>query len=424
MRIVLVHNSYQQPGGEDVVFDLERQLLERAGHQVVVYRRSNWELEGSSAFRWPMQAINTIWSTDTRQAFAKVLAREQPQLVHIHNIFVMVSPSIYSVCKEAGIPVVQTLHNYKLLCPATNFFRNGKVCEECVKHSLLRAVRYGCYRGSRPATATVALTLAVHRLANTWNDKVNVYIAPTDFARKKFLEAGLPAEKIAVKPNFVHPDPCSKDAGATVGQRQPSLSERRRQENYTLFVGRLSPNERVRTLLKAWERIPGRIPLRIVGTGPERAELEGEAAQRGLTSVSFLGQLSREATFAAIKGARFLIFPSEWYETFGLGIAEAFACGVPVISSRLGAMEEIVDNLRTGLHFTPGDPDDLATKVQWAWTSPKEMEAMGREARREYEAKYTAERNYPMLMEIYERAIGGGSFVAGQREAKVPAMIA
>jgi glycosyltransferase involved in cell wall biosynthesis len=407
MKIVLVHNSYLQPGGEDVVVDLEHHLLESAGHQVVVYRRSNYEFEGSSAFRLPAQAVNTIWSMDTRRAFAKILAREKPQLVHVHNTFVMVSPSIYSACKEAQIPVVQTLHNYRLFCPASNFFRDGKVCEECIEHSLWRAVRYGCYHGSRLASATVALTLAVHRLANTWKNNVDCYIALTEFARNKLVEAGLPGEKFFVKPNFVYPDPYPNGIPAELG--------RRLQGEYALFVGRLSPKERVHTLLKAWERTRCRIPLLIVGGGPERAELETEAVQRGIAAVYFQGHLSRERTFAAIKGARFLVFPSEWYETFGLGVVEAFACGIPVISSRLGAMEEIVADQLTGLHFTPGDPEDLAAKIEWAWTHAKEMEAMGRAARDEYEAKYTAERNYPILMEIYERAIAG-SHVTGQEK--------
>jgi glycosyltransferase involved in cell wall biosynthesis len=324
---------------------------------------------------------------------------------------VMVSPSIYSACKEAEIPVVQTLHNYRLLCPASNFFRDGKVCEECVKHSLWRAVRYGCYHSSRPASAAIALTLAVHRLARTWENNVDCYIALTDFACKKLVEAGLPAEKIVVKPNFVHPDPYPNGIPSELGR--PSRGE------YALFVGRLSPKERVHTLLKAWERIRCRIPLVVVGGGPERTELEAEAAQRGLAAVRFQGHLSRDRTFAAIKGARFLIFPSEWYETFGLGIVEAFACGVPVISSRLGAMEEIVADQNTGLHFTPGDPADLAAKVEWAWTHPKKMEAMGRTARAEFETKYTAERNYPILMQIYKRAIAAASHVTRHKEVDV-----
>src|SRR5580704_6309072 len=162
MKIVIVHNSYLQPGGEEVVVDLERNLLERAGHEVTVYHRSNFEVECSSIVRLPARAVSTIWSWDTRRDFARILSREKPHLVHIHNIFVMVSPSIYYACREAQIPIVQTLHNYRLFCPASNFFRDGEVCEDCIDHSLWRSVQHGCYHGSRAASAFVALSLAVH----------------------------------------------------------------------------------------------------------------------------------------------------------------------------------------------------------------------------------------------------------------------
>ena len=285
--------------------------------------------------------------------------------------------------------MVQTLHNYRLFCPAATFFRDGHVCEECVQHTLWRSVRYACYRNSRPATATVALMLAVHRRRRTWTRQVDCYIALTEFSRRKFIEAGLPAEKVVVKPNFVHPDPRARNGRG----------------EYALFVGRLSPEKGLHTLLDAWQRLRDRVPLRIVGDGPLRPELEADASRRGLSGVSFDGRLPHDQTLEAMKGARFLVFPSEWYEPFGLTIAEAFACGVPVVASRLGAIEEIVEDGRTGLHFTPGDPDVLAAKVEWAWTHPERMEEMGRAARAEYEAKYTAERNYQMLMDIYQRAI-------------------
>ncbi len=389
MKVILVHNAYQQPGGEDVVFDQERQLLERAGHQVVVYRRSNREIEAYSGVRWLALVPKVVWATETRHEVLRLLRKEKPDLVHVHNTFMMVSPSIYSACEEAHVPVVQTLHNYRLVCPAGTFFRDGHVCEECVEDSLWRGVHYGCYRGSRPATAVVALTLAVHRRRRTWTQGVDCFVALTKFARRKFVEGGLPAEKISVKPNFVHPDP-----GARVGDGE-----------YALFVGRLSPEKGLKTLLAAWQRLHNRIPLLIVGDGPLRAELEVEAAQRGLSSICFQGRLPSEQTLGTIKGARFVAFPSECYETFGKSIAEAFACGTPVICSRLGAMQEIVEDGRTGLHFTPGDPEDLAQKVEWAWSNPERIREMGKEARREYESKYTAEKNYPILMEIYQRAI-------------------
>ena len=231
--------------------------------------------------------------------------------------------------------------------------------------------------------------LMVHRLRGTWDREVTSYVALTEFSRSKFIEGGLPEKKIFVKPNFVNPDPCARTG---VG-------------DYALFVGRLSPEKRVSTVLAAWKRVPQSIPIKVIGGGPDKVPLEVQAAKEGLTNVQFCGQLPRAQTLAAINNARFLVFSSEWYENFPVTIAEAFACRTPVIASQMGAMQEIVDDRRTGLFFAPGDSDDLAQKVAWAWSHPDEMFAMGAEARREYEAKYTAQKNYPMLMEIYQRAI-------------------
>jgi len=389
VKIILVHNYYQQPGGEDVVFQQERDLLTRAGHDVVVYCRSNKEIGSYSGIERLVLVRKTIWADDTRREFAKLLGAERPDLVHIHNTFVMISPSIYAACREANVPVVQTLHNYRLLCPAATFFRSGHICEECMEHTLWRSVRYGCYRDSYPATAAVALMLAIHRNRHTWIRDVTCYIALTNFARTKFLNGGLPAQQVHVKPNFVYPDPRLRTDDA----------------KYVLFAGRLSPEKRVSTLLRAWAHFRYQIPLVIVGGGTQLNELKRQAAQLNLTTVHFWGLLSHDQTLAAIRGARALIFSSEWYETFGLTIVEAFACGVPVICSRLGAMEEIVEHGRTGLCFGAGNEEDLAEKVDWAWNHPELMRSMGIEARREYENKYTAEKNYPLLMDIYQRAM-------------------
>ena len=389
MKILFVHNSYQQPGGEDIVFEQERNMLEQAGHQVVTYCRTNWDVESYTGIRRLSLAKQTIWSSDSRRACSRLLRREKPDVVHVHNTFVMISPSIYSACYDAGVPVVQTLHNYRLLCPAATFFRDGKVCEECIHGSLWRGVEHACYRHSYAATATVALMLASHRMRNTWGREISCYVALSQFARNKFVEGGLPRDKIFVKPNFVHPDPrAPKGAG-----------------EYALFVGRLAPKKRLSTLLEAWERLSTPIPMLIIGGGPDQEHLESQARQAGLSHVRFQGQLPREQTLAAINQARFLVFASEWYENFPVTIAESFACSTPVICSGMGAMEELVSDGKTGLHFTPGGAEDLARKVEWAWAHPEEMRAMGAAARSEYETKYTAEKNYPMLMEIYDRAI-------------------
>lgn len=390
MKVLLAHNSYQQPGGEDGVFEQECQLLERHGHHVLIYRRSNLELEQLASMQRLALVNRVVSAEDSRLAVLRVLRSEKPDLVHVHNTFMMISPSIYQACREAQVPVLQTLHNFRLLCPAATFFRDGRACEECVEHSLWRGVWHGCYHGSHATTAVVALMLQLHRSRGTWDKSVDGYIALTDFSRKKFVEGGLPAEKISVKPNFVYPDP----------------GERNTPGHYALFVGRLSAEKGLSTLLTAWEHCRAPIPLFIVGDGSLRASLETQAAKNGRRLVTFRGWLNAGETRSAMKQAAFLILPSVCYENFPMTIAESFACGTPVLCSRLGAMQELVADHRTGLHFTAGDAEDLASKLEWAWDHPSELAAMGREARREYEARYTPEQNYSHLMKIYRQTLG------------------
>jgi glycosyltransferase involved in cell wall biosynthesis len=389
MKILLVHNYYQQPGGEDVVFEQECGLLERKGHDVLTYVRSNEEIEQFSTVQ-RIGLLKTIVSAgDSKTDVRRLLQREKPDVAHIHNTFMMVSPSIYQACAEERIPVVQTLHNYRLLCPAVTLYRNGKICEECIDDGLLRAIQHGCYRGSRPTTAAVVAMLQTHRYRNTWASEVNAYIALTEFARNKFIDNGLPEAKVHVKPNFVDPDPGERDQAG----------------NYVLFVGRLSQEKGVSILLDAWKLLDIPVPLKIVGDGPRRAELQKRAVEHKLTSVELLGQLHRERTRDLIRNARFLVLPSLWYEGFPMVLAESFACGVPVIGSRLGAMEELIDDGQIGLHFGPGDPADLARKIAWAWSNPAEMAVMGHRARRKYEHNYGTESNYRLLMNIYCQVI-------------------
>lgn len=389
MKIVLAHNYYQQPGGEDWVYTQERQLLESHGHEVVTYERTNSELLGSSSLQRLYLAKKVVWAEDSHRQILGLLRKEKPHIVHVHNTFVQISPSIFSACREAGVPVVQTLHNFRLICPAATLFRDGKICEECGESGLWRSIRHACYRESYSSTAAIAVMLTLHRKARTWDEDVSVYIALTQFARQKFAEGGLPAEKIRVKPNFVSPDPGERN-GAGDG---------------AIFVGRLSPEKGLKTLIRAWGQLRVRVPLRILGDGPQREELERMASDLKLAQVTFLGHLSHDVTQAAIKNARLLILPSECYENFPMTIVEALSCGTPVVCSRLGAMQEIVTDMETGLHFTPGNPEELAGKVAWAWDNPGQLKDMGRAARLEYEQKYKADDNYAALMSIYHQAI-------------------
>ena len=402
LKIISVHNRYVQPGGEDQVFESEARLLTEAGHQVTQVQEQTTYPDG--VVKKLGEAVDCVWSRRWHREFRQMLQTSRPDVVHIHNFFPLISPSIYYACRRERVPVVQTLHNYRLLCASAEFYRDGKVCEECLHHGLLRGVRYGCYQGSKLGTAALTLMLGVHRRLRTWNNLVDCYIALTQFARAKMIEGGLPADRIRVKPNFVLPDP---------GARDSSSSEHN--EACALFVGRLVKAKGVLSMMKAWEQLP-RIPLKIAGDGPAREQLESELTAGKLPSVNYLGRLSRPDTLAAMKKAKFLIFPSEWYEGFPVTIAEAFACGIPVICSKLGSMQEIVTDGLTGIHFQPGDANDLARKVQWAWEHSDEMNAMGRLARQEFETKYTAAKNIESLEEIYRFAMASRQTTIKQPE--------
>ena len=382
--ILLTHNLYRIPGGEDAAFNAEKNLLESKGHRVITFIEDNARLNG----RNPLKVLNMIWSRSAYRKIKHLIMDTKPDVAHFHNTFFMISPSAYYACKEEGVPVVQTLHNYRLICPGALLMRGGTTCEDCVGKSVpWRGVLNACWRGSYIGTALVTSMLTLHRLLKTWQEKVDIYIALTEFAKKKFIEGGLPAEKIVVKPNFVYPDPGKGDHGG----------------KYVLFVGRLSQEKGLPTLLRAWKNLKD-IPIKIVGEGPLMSEIKSLAGREGLDNLEFLGRKPREEVFRLMKDALMLVFPSEWYEGFPMTIAEAFATGLPVVASRLGAMAEIVEDGRTGLLFEAGNPEDLADKVRWGWENPERMKAMGIEARKEFEDKYTAEKNYEMLMEIYKLA--------------------
>ena len=386
MRVLLIHNKYQQAGGEDEVFAAEARLLEERGHQVLRYTVHNDQVVDMDSKSLLMA---TVWNRSSYRELRDLVRKEQPDIAHFHNTFPLISPAGYYAVKAEGRPVVQSLHNYRLLCPNALFFRDGHTCEDCMSRTPpWPGVLHACYRESHSASGAVAAMLTAHRLLRTWTRMVDVYITLTEFARNKFIQGGLPAERIVVKPNFFHPDP------------EPEV----RWENYALFVGRLSVEKGVDTLLTAWELLEDRMPLKIVGDGP-LSDVVAQAA-RGLESVEWLRRQPREQVLRLMKRARVLIFPSICYENFPLVAAEAFAVGLPIIASNLGSLASLVNPGHTGLLFRPGDPEDLADKVGWALDHPHELASMRREARSEFETEYTAERNYERLLRIYELARG------------------
>ncbi|HUY31668.1 MAG TPA: glycosyltransferase family 4 protein [Pirellulales bacterium] len=388
MNILMGHNFYQLPGGEDRVFADETRLLEDHGHQVERYTAHNSAVGHRSA---PGLTRDTLWNGRAARAIQTLVAKRQARVAHFHNTFPLISPAAYYGARAGGAVVVQTLHNFRLLCPQATFFRDGRVCEDCLGRIPWPAVAHACYRGSRGVTAVAAAAIVAHRMARTWRRAVDVYIAVTEFARRKFIAGGLPAEKIVVKPNFVSPTPPAGDGAG----------------GYAVFVGRLSPEKGIPTLLAAWRTLGERIPLKIVGDGPTAPLVrEAAATNRG---VEWLGPRSADEVQAIVRDAAFLVLPSTCYEGLPKVLVEAFATGTPAVVSRLGALAELVDDGRTGVCFQPGDPVDLADRVSELLSVPSRLSWMRAEARAEFELKYTARRNYELLMNIYERALAGST---------------
>jgi glycosyltransferase involved in cell wall biosynthesis len=381
MKILRVHNHYQIRGGEDESCAAEIKLLQDMGHKVEMYTDHNDRI---ASINPADLTLTTIWSSATYTKVQQILQHQPYDVMHIDNFFPLISPSVYYAAKDAGVRVVQTLHNYRFLCPNGLFFRDGQVCEDCFhKFVPLPAVQHNCYRENKAATAAVATMLTVHRLLNTWKNQVDCYIAMTEFARQKFIEGGFPAEKIVVKPHFIDPDP---GVGSGSG-------------GYALYVGRLSVEKGLDTLLAAWEQLGGEIPLKIIGDGPLSYQVQ-EAVEK-IPGVEWLGRKPVHEVYEIMGEAKVLIFPSKWYETFGRVAIEAFAKGTPVIAANIGAIAELVESGRTGLHFIPGDAQDLAEKIEWVISHPVQLLQMRQEARSEFESKYTAKKNYQQIIQIY-----------------------
>jgi glycosyltransferase involved in cell wall biosynthesis len=386
---LLVHNFYRQHGGETAVFEAERRMLRAAGHSVISYTRDSNEIEGFGPWKRAALIPTAIWARDSHREIGALIASEAPDVAHFTNTFPLISPSGYYACRSARVPVVQSIHNYRLICPAATLWRDGAICEECIEHSLLRSVRHACYRESRPTSAVLATALAIHRRCGTYANLIDRYIALTEFARNKLIAGGLPEERLSVKPNFVEPDPGVRESTG----------------DYALFAGRLTAEKGVHTLLDAWKQLGPDIPLRVAGDGPLRDALAQRIDTEGIAGATLLGSLSRDAMMRELRDARVLIFPSEWYEGMPMAILEAFACGVPIVASRLGGMREMIDDGRTGLLVPPADPQSLAARVRWAFEHESELAALGRAARAEYEAHYTEAANCAQLIGIYRQAI-------------------
>ena len=327
--------------------------------------------------------MTAIWSRRTSVELNDCCNDFHPDLIHVHNTFPLISPSLYWAAGRRKLPVVQTLHNFRLICPQAMLFRGGGICEDCVGRLPWRAVAYKCYRGSVLQSGVSASMLALHRMLGTYDRQVACYIALNRFCKEKFIKGGLPAERLRIKPNFVVDDVAIKPKLRSGG----------------LFVGRLSHEKGIHVLMQAASVLMQDMSISVIGKGP----LEDAAAR--FFKTNYLGFREPHEIRNHMAGAEFLVVPSIGMEAFGMVVIEAFACGTPVIASAQGGLADLIEDGVTGLLVQPGDAADLAAKIAWAKENAACMLKMGQAARKEYERKYTPERNYRLLMQIYEDAI-------------------
>lgn len=364
---------------------MEKQLLENAGHEVVTYERHNDEI-GSKAGARVQAALDATWSVRSFRDVSKLLKKHRPNVAHFHNTFPLISPSAYHACRQHNVPVVQTLHNYRLICPGALLLRDNLPCEQCVGHTLLPALRHGCYRKSRAATAVVATMLMFNRARDSYGADVSRYIALTEFARERFVRGGLPSAKITVRPNFM-PTP-------------PALG--RGDGNFALYVGRLTPEKGVATLVKAWR--DQTLPLKIVGDGFLRGELE-TLSRLSHANIEFLGFRPREDVWALMQQAKLVVIPSECYEGFPVTVLEALATGAPMVVSALGALDELVIEGENGVKFPPRNSDALSKAVTSLLAAPETLAAIRATNRARYDRQYSPSLAVSSLISLYEELV-------------------
>jgi glycosyltransferase involved in cell wall biosynthesis len=377
MRVLMIHNFYQLSGGEDSIVRAEMSLLQENGVDVDLFSTTNDIIKGRLA--QARVAFQVVYNPFARRAVAKKLAEFAPDVVHIHNFFPLLSPSVFDACRDAGVPSVLTLHNYRILCPTAFLGADDENRERSLRHACWWTVPKKVYRNSATGTLALAIMVEFHKRAGTWRRKVDRFIALTDCARRTFTDGGLPAERISVKPNWVPRPP-----GSNQSERKGGL-----------FVGRLDEQKGVKVLLRAWKDLD--CPLTIIGDGP----LLDLVRQSANDHIVYLGRQPREVVQREMQAAQFLVLPSMGHEMFPVTVLEAYANQLPVICSDLPSIGELVEAGVTGLKFAPGDERGLASRVRWAMRNAPMLDTYGRRARSIYEERYTPEVSFEKLIGIY-----------------------
>jgi glycosyltransferase involved in cell wall biosynthesis len=387
VKVLVVHNRYrsEQPSGENNVVDAEVTLLAEGGHKVSLFERRSDDIAAMPLPRKAAVPLMVPWNPAVRKELAARLRASRPDVVHIHNTFPLLSPSVVAACADAGVPAVATLHNYTMVCPPGTLHRDGRICTECVGGSPLPAVKHGCYRGSSAATVPMAASMVANR--RRWWTGVSRFFCISAAQRDLLVSAGMPGERMAVKHNFVT-DPGVRRTG---------------DGSHVLFLGRITEEKGVGLLMRAWDRLGGAlgVPLVIAGTGPMQDEVAAWAA--GRPDVSYVGLRNKAECRALTADAVAVVAPSTWLEAFGLVVVEAMAAGVPTVAAAHGAFPELVDDGVTGLLHVPNDPASLADRLR-AVAGDRNRD-MGDAARVRYEKDFTPAVGLDRLIAGYEAAI-------------------
>ncbi|NVJ93039.1 MAG: glycosyltransferase family 4 protein [Methylocystaceae bacterium] len=396
MKIILIHNFYgsEAPSGENSVYEAEKDLLIRNGNQVIEVTRDSDEIRKQGIWGAIKGAFAYLWSPFSFRNIKETILSEEPDIIHVHNMFPLISPSVFFAANKTDTPIVFTLHNYRLFCASGIPLRDGLPCTLCLdQSSTWPSLRYGCYRGSRFATLPLAASIALHRKMKTWESKVDAFITLTDFQRDVMFNAGLPLTKLITKPHFY------SNASAPI--------DFTKRDDHIIFVGRLSEEKGVKFLIQSWVIWGEKAPvLDIVGEGPLGEKLRVLVEESDLHGkVIFHGKVSYDETQKLIAKSKMLVLPSICFEGFPMVIREAFALGVPVAASRLGSMSCLVEEDLNGILFSPGDPRDMYNVLKCAWEEKFKLESMAKDAFHEYQQKYTEKSNYKRLIEIYKIAI-------------------
>lgn len=387
MKILIAHNSYRERGGEDELVLSEKKLLGDFGNEIVMYERSNAEIDSFSLItKIRLLARDFRWSKESYDRVRSLVKKEKPDIAHIYNLFYLIGPSIYDALNDERIPVVQSLYNYRFFCLNGLLFRDNKICEDCLGRNFSSGIFHRCNRGSFLTSFFLSSMLKYHFRKKTFQKKVDAFIISSEFGKRKVSEAGLPSEKIFVKPHFIEPGD---------GRRQPH-------EDYALFVGRLAEYKGISTLIKAFIRLKS-YNLKIVGVGPLYEQLKQQLKNCG--NIELMGHVTDKELSRLLKKAAFLVCPSECYDNTPRVIVESFACGVPVIAGDIGSMRELVEDGRTGLLFSPGNSSELADKIQRLINDKNLVFTMGRNALERYQRSHSRQASYNKLTEIYESVI-------------------